>query len=95
SSPNKLIIQALSSFILGAIILFFIFTYFLGIDLTRGARYNFVYFPAVMVLLGAILAAIWDTKSAEKIRWGVTGKQAVAIILLMGLISSITVVCNL
>ncbi|MGB3641999.1 MAG: glycosyltransferase, partial [Rivularia sp. (in: cyanobacteria)] len=96
SSPqNKLMIQALSSFILGAIILFFIFTYFLGIDLTRGARYNFVYFPAVMVLMGAILAAIWDTKSAEKIRWGVTGKQAVAIILLMGFISSITVVCNL
>ena len=96
SSPqNKLIIQALSSFILGAIILFFIFTYFLGIDLTRGARYNFVYFPAVMVLVGASLAAIWDTKSAEKIRWGVTGKQAVAIILLMGFISSITVVCNL
>ena len=96
SSPqNKLVIQALSSFILGAIILFFIFTYFLGIDLTRGARYNFVYFPAVMVLVGASLAAIWDTKSAEKIRWGVTGKQAVAIILLMGFISSITVGSNL
>lgn len=96
SSPqNKLIIQALSTFILGAIILFFIFTYFLGIDLTRGARYNFVYFPAVMVLVGAILAAIWDYKSAEKIRWGVTGKQAVAIILLMGFISSITVGSNL
>ena len=96
SSPkNQLMIQALSSFILGAIILFFIFTYFLGIDLTRGARYNFVYFPAVMVLMGVNLAAIWDTKSAEKIRWGVTGKQAVAIIFLMGFISSITVVCNL
>ncbi len=96
SSPrNKLIIRALSALVLGTIILFFIFTYFLGIDLTRGARYNFVYFPAVIVLVGGILAAIWDTKSAEKIRWGVTGKQAVAIILLMGFISSITVVCNL
>ncbi|AFY53749.1 putative membrane protein [Rivularia sp. PCC 7116] len=94
-SQNQLMIRALSSFILGAIILFFIFTYFLGIDLTRGARYNFVYFPAVIVLVGAILAAIWDTKSAEKIKWGFTGKQTVAIILLMGLISSITVVGNL
>ncbi|MGB6296095.1 MAG: glycosyltransferase [Rivularia sp. (in: cyanobacteria)] len=94
SPQNQLIVRALSSFILGAIILFFIFTYFLGIDLTRGARYNFVYFPAVMVLVGAILAAIWDT-NAENIRWGVAGKQAVAIILLMGFISSITVVCNL
>ena len=96
SSPqNQLIVRGLSSFILGAIILFFIFTYFLGIDLTRGARYNFVYFPVVMVLVGAILAAIWDTKSAEKNRWGVTDRQAVAIILVMGFISSITVICNL
>jgi uncharacterized membrane protein len=95
SSPHQLMTQALSSLILGAIILFFIFTYFLGIDLTRGARYNFVYFPAVMVLFGAILATIWDTKNQEKLRWGVTGKQAVAIVLLMGFLSSITVVCNL
>ncbi len=122
SSPQtKLMTQALSSLILGAIILFFILTYFFGIDLTRGARYNFVYFPAVMILVGAILAAIWDIKSKEegrrklevgwnfdgdldpclevknqeKLRWGVTGKQAVAIILVMGFISSITVVCNL
>ncbi len=96
SSPQtQLMTQALSSLILGAIILFFIFTYFLGIDLTRGARYNFVYFPAVMVLFGVILAAIWDTKNQEKLRWGVTGKQAVVIILLMGFLSSITVVSNL
>ncbi|MGD1910234.1 MAG: glycosyltransferase [Rivularia sp. (in: cyanobacteria)] len=96
SSPQtKLMTQALSSLILGAIILFFIFTYFLGIDLTRGARYNFVYFPAVIVLLGAILAAIWDSKNQEKLKWGVTGKQAVGIVLLMGCISSITVICNL
>lgn len=96
SSPQtQLMTQALSSLILGAIILFFIFTYFLGIDLTRGARYNFVYFPAIILLLGAILAAIWDTKNPEKSRLGVNGKQAVAIILLMGFVSSITVVCNL
>ena len=96
SSPQKqLMIQALSSLVLAAIILFFIFTYFLGIDLTRGARYNFVYFPAVIILLGVILAGIWDTTNQENLKWGVTGKQSVVIILLMGFISSITVVCNL
>ncbi len=57
---NRLMIQVLSGFVVGAIALFFIFTYFLGIDLTRGARYNFVYFPAVIVLLGASLAICWQ-----------------------------------
>jgi uncharacterized membrane protein len=76
----------------GAIALFFIFTYFLGIDLTRGARYNFVYFPAVMVLLGASLAVCWRGSNN---RWGITGKKAVILIWLMGFFSAVTVVCNL
>ena len=50
----------LGGFVLGAIALFFGIAYFLGIDLTRGARYNFVYFPAVIVLLGAALAVSWN-----------------------------------
>ncbi len=95
SPPTQLIIQGISSFILGAIILFFIFTYFFGIDLTRGARYNFVYFPAIILLIGAILGAIWNTNNRAKSRWGINGKQTVAIILITGFMSSITVVSNL
>ncbi|MBD2440677.1 glycosyltransferase [Nostoc sp. FACHB-110] len=79
--------QILSGFILSAIALFFVFTYFLGIDLTRGARYNFVYFPAVIVLLGASLAVSWHSPN--------NGKKAVAIVWLMGFCSAITVICNL
>jgi uncharacterized membrane protein len=60
-SENRLMTQVLAGVVGGAIALFFIFTYFLGIDLTRGARYNFVYFPAVMVLLGASLAVCWHS----------------------------------
>lgn len=71
-----------------AIALFFFFTYVFGIDLTRGARYNFVYFPAVMLLVGASLAVCWRTPNQQ-------GKRAVALIWLMGLLSAITVVCNL
>lgn len=58
----------LGGFVLGAIAIFFGITYFLGIDLTRGARYNFVYFPAVIVLFGAALASRWknsETRSSE------------------------------
>ena len=56
---TRFMTQVLSGVVVGAIALFFIFTYFLGIDLTRGARYNFVYFPAVIVLLGASFAVCW------------------------------------
>lgn len=92
---TRLMVQVFVGLIIGAIALFFIFTYFFGLDLTRGARYNFVYFPAVIVLLGASLAVCWHNPILAKGRWGINGKKAVALIWLMGLASAITVVCNL
>ncbi|KAB8317263.1 glycosyltransferase [Tolypothrix campylonemoides VB511288] len=92
---TRLMVQVFVGLVSGAIALFFIFTYFFGIDLTRGARYNFVYFPAVIVLLGASLAVCWHHPTLAKGRWGINGKKAVVIIWLMGLVSAITVVCNL
>jgi uncharacterized membrane protein len=84
---NRLMTQVFVGVVCSAIALFFFFTYFVGIDLTRGARYNFVYFPAVIVLLGASLAVCWNTSR--------NGKTSVALIWLMGLLSGMTVVCNL
>lgn len=52
--------KALVIFIGSGITLFFMITYFLRFDLTRGARYNFVYFPAVIILLGVILDNSWN-----------------------------------
>jgi uncharacterized membrane protein len=83
---TRLTTQVLTGVVVGAIALFFMFTYFLGIDLTRGARYNFVYFPAVIVLLGASLAVAWHSYQ---------GKKAVMVIWLMGFVSALTVICNL
>lgn len=85
---TRLMMWVFVGIVCSAIALFFFFTYGFGIDLTRGARYNFVYFPAVMVLLGASLAVCWRTPAQQ-------GKRAVALIWLMGLLSAITVVCNL
>jgi uncharacterized membrane protein len=81
---TRLATQVLTGVVLGAIALFFILTYIFGIDITRGARYNFVYFPAVIILVGASLAACWYTS-----------QKAVTLIWLMGLLSAITVVFNL
>ncbi|MEG4581639.1 glycosyltransferase family 39 protein [Microcoleus sp. MON1_C5] len=87
-------------FVIGSIFLFFSFAYILGIDLTRGARYNFVYFPGVILLLGATLAVIFNTPTVKS-QWfnlralEVPGKKAVVLILAMGFFSGVTVNSNL
>ncbi|NJK68954.1 MAG: glycosyltransferase [Microcoleus sp. SU_5_3] len=101
NTPNtRLGTVVFGGFVLASIILFFSFTYILGIDLTRGARYNFVYFPGAILLLGAILAVIFNTPIIKS-RWfnlpavEIAGKKAVAIILVMGFVSGVTVTSNL
>ncbi|GAX39700.1 hypothetical protein NIES4075_06560 [Tolypothrix sp. NIES-4075] len=89
---TRLMTQVFVVVVVSAIALFFIFTYFLGIDLTRGARYNFVYFPAVIVLLGASFAVSWHPQVGHPRS---SGKKAVGIILLMGFFSAVTVLSNL
>jgi uncharacterized membrane protein len=87
-------------FVLGAIFLFFSFAYILGIDLTRGARYNFVYFPGTILLLGAILGSIWNAPKVKS-QWfnfpvvEIGGTKAVVLILVMGFVSGVTVNSNL
>ncbi len=92
---TQLMTKVFVAIVLGAVGLFFIFTYFLGIDLTRGARYNFVYFPAVVILLGLSLTVCWRTPIIIFWRWQISGKQAAIAIWLVSLLSSITVICNL
>ena len=58
---NRTVTAILTGLILSVIAVFFIMTYGFGIDLTRGARYHFVYFPAAITLFGASLAACWET----------------------------------
>ena len=81
-------------FIISAIAFFFILTYFFKIDITRGARYNFIYFPAVIALLGAILATCWQQGKEFKF-WPNNGKIAVSIILFVGFLGGMTVSSNL
>ncbi|WP_038296400.1 glycosyl transferase, partial [[Scytonema hofmanni] UTEX B 1581] len=89
---THLMTQVFVLLVVSAIALFFIFTYFFGIDLTRGARYNFIYFPAVIVLLGASFALSWNPQVG---RPRSSGKKVVGIIWLMGFFSAVTVLSNL
>ncbi|QKD83337.1 glycosyltransferase [Thermoleptolyngbya sichuanensis A183] len=50
----------LGGLVLGGIAVMTLITYGLGRDVTRGARYNFIYFPAALALLGAALATLWN-----------------------------------
>jgi uncharacterized membrane protein len=104
---SGMMMQVFIGVVISAIALFFIFTYFLGIDLTRGARYNFVYFPAIVILLGASLAVCWHPpkelmgrepgKNGIKDigKWGINGKKAVMLIWFMAFLSAVTVFSNL
>ncbi len=84
-SPPEYPIWLLTGFIGCSVALFFSITYGLGLDITRGARYSFVYFPAVIIIVGGCLAVNWREEK----------KSLVILVLLMGLLSSLTVVFNL
>ncbi len=92
---TSLMTQMFIVLVIGGIALFFFFTYVLGIDLTRGARYYFVYFPSIIVLLGSSLAVCWKTPTIKQNFFSSSGKTSVAIILSMGFISGLIVVYNL
>jgi uncharacterized membrane protein len=57
---SRLAVFVLGCYITGAIALFLGITYLLARDLTSAFRYNFVYFPAVIILIGAGLAFVWN-----------------------------------
>jgi uncharacterized membrane protein len=104
---RRLVIWCLSSFVGSAITLFFAITYLLSTNLTSAFRYNFVYYPAVIVLAGAGLASSWDiaNRIAEAaphevspvllslIRTG--GRRVVVFVVLLSLLGGLTVVSNL
>ena len=64
ASPlSRLSVQVLGGFFIGAIAIFLMIIYALGKDLSQAARYHFVYFPTVIVLLAAALAICWEEGS--------------------------------
>jgi uncharacterized membrane protein len=106
---TRLNLQVLGHFAIAALVLFFGITYTLGADLTLAPRYQFVYFPVAIALLGAALAMSWDAaipnvKIEPKLgghRFSLIrlsrkgGKKAVVLILLMGVLGGLTVNWNL
>lgn len=92
----------MGGFVLAAIALFFAVTYGLAMDITRGHRYNFVFHPGVMVLLGGLLAVYWPETEAQPrslrlpfTQQKISGRRTVQVFWMAGLISTLFVVSNL
>ena len=105
---SRLALQVLGSFVLSAIALFFGIAYGLETEITSAFRFSFVYFPTVVVLLAASLAAFWSgsvrlqpkalpLNPADNVWkcWQPDGKTVVMIIWLVGLLSGLTVATGL
>jgi uncharacterized membrane protein len=85
SSVDSLELRVFVGFVASSIALFFFISYILSLDITKGARYSFVYFPAVILIVAVLLEDSW--------RRG--GRRLVAGVLLMAFVSSICVTVNL
>ncbi len=108
NSETQILIQGLLLLIGSLLIVTFTITYGLGIDITRGARYSFIYFPPIIWLIGVILATILDHpyfKSAQLLpsKWLKSCPKmsqhqpilTVSIIWIIGLLGAVTVLGNL
>jgi uncharacterized membrane protein len=87
------------------VILYLGITYFGGKDITRGARYSFVYLPVITFLLTIVLSVCWERREAKfnadfslkNILYMVknNGKMIVCLVGLMGIFSSLSIAHNL
>ena len=90
----------LTGYGLGAVILYLALIYGYGKDVSLAARYHFVYFPVVILILAAIGDQLWQVINKTKLndykhKWFyATGKKIVAVILVISLLGSLTVVNN-
>lgn len=97
----------LGGFVVASVLTFWLITYGFGRDLTVAFRYNFVFFPAVIVLVGGALAGIWETADRKVVfpasqigdrlwrKLSQPNHRAVVLILVMAMVSAMTVLSNL
>jgi uncharacterized membrane protein len=83
---------ALISFLGGSIGIFLIFPCLMKMDITLAPRYQFVYFPSVVIIVGFALGNSWISNNKIWIWMG--NKKGVLLILCMELLSSLIVASN-
>jgi len=92
---RRLALQVFRGYLGSAIALVLGIIYGLGMDLTLGARFQFVYFPAVILLLAGMLAGVWQQRTFDPVSRFKHGKAIVVMMWLMGLMGGLTAIGNL
>ena len=82
---NNLQFIVLWQFVVSAIAFILIITYVFGADLTLSARFQFIYFPGIILLAGYLFSYLWVEKHKKKL---------IIVCLLMGVCGSLTVINN-
>lgn len=83
---TQLGVKIVSHFLLIAIAFILIITYLFGADLTLSARFQFIYYPAVILLLGVLLSFLANNLQQKK---------TIVVFILIGFLGSLTVINNL
>lgn len=96
------VMKIILGYLLGSFGLFIFLIYGLEKDVSLAARYHFVYFPLVILLLAIALAAAWhqgwqliNNSSIGRGLLTTTQTRVVLLVLIMGLLGSVTVINNL
>ena len=81
-------LRAIAQYLLVSLSLILLIVYFGDRDLTLAARFQFFYFPAVIILVASILESVWQKRATVKSR------TMVILVLLISLAGSLSVVHN-
>lgn len=103
SDSGRFGLLLVGGFVVAAIGLFFAVSYGAGLDITRGHRYNFVFFPGSIALLGGLLSVYWpdtdgtgeQSASIPVMKRRISGRRSVSIIWGASFLSAIFVITNL
>ncbi len=83
-----------SGYLFGCLLVFLLLIYGMGKDVSLAARYHFVYFPGLILLIAVTLASCcraFSSKSAS-IRLATDENRVVVLLLILGLLGSLTVI---
>lgn len=91
NSPTRLPMITLMGYLFGSLIMFLWLIYGMGKDASLAARYHFVYFPTVILIVAVALANCRLNTTFNTI----TPNKVVTVILIMSFLGSLTVVSDL
>ncbi len=99
SCQTRSAMTLIAGYVFSSLMINLLVIYGMGQDISLAARYHFVYFPGLILLVAVALASCWqqDLRSGNKLigRISAAGNRVVIVLLAMGLVGSFTVITNL